>query len=186
MMFIDPNGMLAQAVIDRMMKLGGTWHNTGSGFTNSEGNSSMDFDGNDIKWSDTYSNNLLNNIGVMPSGGGSGFTYNITSNGFSFISHWTGGGYIPGGMDLGTAYWKYISFAGYQNISTTQAGSNQNDYYMNYWGLLNKVATAQSYTTNGIGATLGNVARASNNLVDVGKMIKSPNIFKTYNLYRSN
>ncbi|WP_299176288.1 RHS repeat-associated core domain-containing protein [uncultured Chryseobacterium sp.] len=61
-----------------------------------------------------------------------------------------------------------------------------NDYYLDYWGLLNNASTAQSYATNGIGATLGNVARTSNNLVDAGKMIKTPNIFKTYNLYRSN
>nr|WP_315031176.1 RHS repeat-associated core domain-containing protein [uncultured Chryseobacterium sp.] len=55
-----------------------------------------------------------------------------------------------------------------------------------YWGILNNASTAQSYTTNGIGLTLGTTAQVSNDLVNAGKMIKTSNIFKTYNLYRSN
>ncbi|WP_103290387.1 hypothetical protein [Chryseobacterium lactis] len=60
--------------------------------------------------------------------------------------------------------------------------NNNNDY----WGLLNNASTVQSYTTNGIGLTLGTTAQVSNDLVDAGKMIKTSNIFRTYNLYRSN
>lgn len=67
-----------------------------------------------------------------------------------------------------------------------RARFNGNDYYWNYWGLLNNVSTTQSYTTNGIGLTLGTAARVSNDLVSAGKMIKTPNVFKTFNLYRSN
>ena len=61
----DPNGMLSQQFIDSIhnSSSGTTWFNTGIGFT-SNGGQSMDYDGNNINWSNDATGNLLTNVGA--------------------------------------------------------------------------------------------------------------------------
>jgi len=61
-MFTDPNGMLEQALTDKMWALGGTWYNTGDGFEN-ESNIKLGYEGNYLS---------LNTAMDSPSGGGGG------------------------------------------------------------------------------------------------------------------
>ncbi|WP_299178450.1 RHS repeat-associated core domain-containing protein [uncultured Chryseobacterium sp.] len=140
-----------------------------------------------------------NYIDAGGSSGGGGYTFTGNAAG-SMYNYFVNGGSINGiSFVNGEARWytldgqdsMYVDSNGMANVSSAnmimhRAKLTGNDFYLDYWGLLNNASTAQSYATNGIGATLGNVARTSNNLVDAGKMIKTPNIFKTYNLYRSN
>ena len=72
-MYNDPTGMLSQSFIDQIhgSSSGTTWYNTGSGFSSNGGNS-MDYDGNSINWSGSYTSNLLASVGISYGGGGGG------------------------------------------------------------------------------------------------------------------
>lgn len=129
-------------------------------------------------------------------GGGYNFTGNAAG---SMYNYFLNGGSVSG-LSFKNGYVKWwegdASESGYR-IGDEMYGQGNvgimrsvkvtgDDYYLDYWGLLNNASTTQSYATNGIGLTLGTTANISNNLVSSGKMIKTSNIFKTYNLYRSN
>lgn len=117
---------------------------------------------------------------VMSGNPGGGYA---GSPGYNFNTY-PFGGYGYGDFNASSNSIGYTAPGKYNN--TMAPNSQDNDFYMDYWGLLNSASTTQSYTTNGIGITLGTTARVSNDLVKAGKMIKTSNIFKTYNLYRSN
>ncbi|WP_374990546.1 hypothetical protein [Chryseobacterium sp. CFS15] len=132
--------------------------------------------------------------------GGNGGGYTFTGNAAgSMYNYFLNGGSVSG-ISFKNGYVKWwegdASESGYR-IGDEMYGQGNvgimrsvkvtgDDYYLDYWGLLNNASTTQSYATNGIGLTLGTTANISNNLVSSGKMIKTSNIFKTYNLYRSN
>lgn len=154
------------------------------------------------KYQPAYRSYQTNFLGVNPGdGGGGGGSYTFTGNAAgSMYNYFVNGGSIDGiSFVNGEARWytldgtdsMYVDSNGMANVSSAdmtmhRAKLTGNDYYMDYWGLLNTASTTQSYATNGIGLTLGTTASVSNDLVSAGKMIKTSNIFKTYNLYRSN
>ncbi|OBW40521.1 RHS Repeat protein [Chryseobacterium sp. MOF25P] len=144
----------------------------------------------------TYSFSISGGFQDNSGGGGYSFTGNAAG---SMYNYFVNDGSINGlSFKNGEVQWWTNGDESYQRIMNGEmeigdremimhrARFNGNDYYWNYWGLLNNASTTQSYTTNGIGLTLGTAARVSNDLVSASKIIKTPNIFKTYNLYRSN
>lgn len=72
-MFVDPNGMLAQGVIDHMWNIGGEWHNTGSGFS---------YGSHEVSYNGDYSFNYVNAEipGISFNGKGNEGTWNLGNN----------------------------------------------------------------------------------------------------------
>jgi len=72
-MFVDPNGMLAQGVIDHMWNIGGEWHNTGSGFS---------YGSHEVSYNGDYSFNYVNAEipGIAFNGKGNEGTWNLGNN----------------------------------------------------------------------------------------------------------
>lgn len=190
-MFTDPDGRYASQIQD----LRNSMPNVYSGWENAQGVNFGDW--NNFSNGSQF-NEFVSQINASGLGGG-GYTFTGNAAG-SMYNYFANGGNINGiSFKNGWAMWGtlegnpyVVGYDGDMYLSDTGSvvlhrAKVENNFDSNeYWGLLNGASTTQSYSTNGIGITLGTTAQISNDLVKAGKMIKTPNIFRTYNLYRSN
>jgi hypothetical protein len=105
-MFTDPNGMLEQALTNRMLELGGNWKNEGNGFESNE-HIKLGYNGNYLSLNTNIDDNfdpIINLPGVTLSGygsanhwGGAISTYNINH------------GILYNGIDGMRAAWNYYN-----------------------------------------------------------------------------